>query len=118
MSSCAKEEPIKKGPVNLLCDHVNINITNNLSEDITDFAVEQVSIGKLEAGETYNNLCLEVIMTDSGVYPYLSLSGIYEGQDVGGMIAVCGMGMVSTESGTFDVVVNEVADSFFYYTAD
>ena len=115
LSSCGKTEAPDTKQSNVICEQVTINITNKLNKSITGLSIEGIVVGDLEAGETFENHCLESIATASGTYPYLSLSGTYDGEDYNGGLYFCGVGLLFVYEGTFEVEIITASDNNFYY---
>ena len=111
LSSCSKEDIESKQ----VCDHVSIKLTNNLDETIKDLFLEGVEVGDLKSGETIDAICLDLITTDSGVYPYLNIIGEYEGESTGQYMIICGTGMTVEDSGTYEVEITSLINNIFYY---
>lgn len=113
LSSCSKEEVLVHSKE--ICDNLSLKITNNLDETISDLFVEGIEIGELEKGDSISNVCLELITSDSGVFPYLNFIGTYLGEQTGQYMIICGTGLQVIKSGNFEISLTSISDNIIYY---
>jgi len=113
---CTQENE-KDMSMEISCEAITINVSNNLEKDITDFFVKEVNIGTLKAGETYSNLCFESLSLFNETSPVLTLVGVYEGSVVTDRPYYTGAPEYINYTGTYNVELTKIEDGHIFYEA-
>jgi len=111
---CTKENKIDQS-TDITCEAVTINVSNNLEEDITDLFLNEVNIGTLKAGETYNNLCLDRLDLFNENSPILTLAGVYKGSVVTDNPYYILAPQYTKYTGTYDIELTNIVDVHIFY---